>query len=58
MNEEELINFLKENLKLEIKYTGYNSNYDDTYKISISLKDEELCSTSFRINDYNEFNCN
>lgn len=57
MNEEELIKFLKKNLRINIAYNGYDYNWDDAYKISISLEDEEICSTQFAIDSDIKFHC-
>ena len=56
MNKEELIKFLKDNLKIEINEVSYDHYGEETtYNISLSLEDEEICKTSFCITDNGGF---
>lgn len=55
MNEEELIKFLKENLKIDINYEGYNESYSNIYKVTVTIKDEKICSTNFSAENFSPY---
>lgn len=50
MNEEELIEFLKKNMRIELK-EGYRFDWDNmpTLTVNVFIKDERICSHSVEL---------
>jgi len=55
MDKKELIKFLKENLKIDIKTTDKRYGCPTEHEISLKLGDEEIDSVSFSMNDGGDY---